>query len=455
MHRIPTVALALTTVSWLGACAIDPGPTTIRVDGDVREWPAGHRAVADDEFVYVRFAVPEARTLQASGVPTRILIDADASGETGHAEHGVGAELEIALSPEGRGFGSAVRAFDETGEASDIGHAAIDFHFAPTYAATQFEARFSRRAWAMGGLADAGGQMRGVVVSGEDASPFTLAVHPAGEPTVDETRVPPTAAGCVRVVSWNVLRGAPDEQPKAFGRVIKALAPDIVLVQEWDERTSDELAAWFGEHAGGAWSAATLPRSGVGVVTKHALIDGPAGPVEMGEGWPARCVGAVVRTPMGEILCSSVHLKCCGSAGSDEDIRREAEARAIGRTLPGMFPAATPDTVIIGGDLNLVGSRPAIDILAETLDVDGSSLAIAEPRVLSDGSAYTWSEDDSSFTPGRLDWVLVGDQNASIERAFVLDARRLSDAALAEAGVERGDTSVSDHLPVVVDVRIR
>ncbi len=455
MQRIATVALVLTTLSGLGACAIDPGPTSIRVDGDAGEWPAGHRAVADDAFVYLRFEVSEARTLQASETPTRILIDSDRSSGTGHREHGIGAELEIALSPEGRGFGSVVRAFDEDGSARDIGHAAVDFHFAPTYASDRFEARVSRRAWAMGGLAEAGGEMRGVVVDGDAARPFALAAHAPGPTAVEGTGIPPTAEGCVRVVSWNVLRGSPDEQPGAFGRVLRSLRPDIVLVQEWDGASSEALAAWFGEHAGGAWSAATLPESGVGVVTRHALVGGPAGPVGMGESWPARCVGAVVRTPLGEILCSSVHLKCCGSAGSDEDVRREDEARAIGAALPAMFPESTPDTVIVGGDLNLVGSRPAIDILAESLDVDGSSLAIADARVLADGSVYTWSDDGSSFTPGRLDWVLVGDKNAAIERAFVLHAQRLSDAALSDAGLERGDTSVSDHLPVVVDVRIR
>jgi hypothetical protein len=49
----------------------------------------------------------------------------------------------------------------------------------------------------------------------------------------------------------------------------------------------------------------------------------------------------------------------------------------------------------------------------------------------------------------------VGDAGAAIEGAFVLDAAVLGDAALAAAGIERGDTGVSDHLPVVVDVRVR
>ncbi len=459
MHR--TAIAALTALSGLltglGACAIDPGPTSIRVDGDTGDWPVGHRAVADDDYVYLRFRIDEPRTLQASGTPLRLLIDADSNAGTGHGEHGVGAEIEIALSPEGKGYGSAVRTFDEDGEPSDSGHAAFDFHFAPTYAATEFEARFARDSWAMGDLADAGGEMRGVIVNGNDARAFTVAVHRPGEPDADEAVVPPTVDGCVRVVSWNVLRGSPQQDPGAFGRVITALAPDVVLVQEWDDIDSAAMAAWFDEHApvgGRGWHAASLPDSGVGVVTRHALIDGPGGPVAMEDSWPARCVGAVVRTPVGELLCGSVHLKCCGSAGSDEDVRREAEAHAIGAALPAMFPDATPDTVVVAGDLNLVGSRPAVDILAQSLDVDGSSLAIAEPRVLGDGSVYTWSDDDSSFTPGRLDWVLVGDLNARILEAFVLDARRLSDAALAEAGIERTDTSASDHLPVVVDIRI-
>ncbi|GJM19986.1 MAG: endonuclease [Phycisphaeraceae bacterium] len=448
--------------SVMGACAIDPGPTAIRVDGDVGEWPRGHRAVADDHYLYLRFEPPgEQRTLQASGTPTRILIDADDDGETGLRAHGVGAELEIVLSPEGKGHGAAVRTFDGAGDGTDVSHHDVDFHFAPAYAAGVYEARIARDAWAMGDLGSAGGVVRGVVAfgSGEHApvSRFEASVRAPMGPAPALVQVPGVADGCLRVMSWNVLRGSPGQEPAAFGRVIAALDPDIVLVQEWDDIDSAAMAAWFNEHAPastGTWSAAALPDSGVGVVTRHALIEGPGGPVAVEGEWPARCVGAVVRTPLGEIVCASVHLKCCGSAGSKEDLRREREVRAIGGALPAMFPEATPDTVIVGGDMNLVGSRPTIDLLARGIDVDGSDAALAEARVLGDGSAYTWTDAKSSFTPGRLDWVVVGDARAAIERAFVVDAARLGDAALEAAGIERGDTNVSDHLPVVVDVRI-
>ena len=110
-----------------------------------------------------------------------------------------------------------------------------------------------------------------------------------------------------------------------------------------------------------------------------------------------------------------------------------------------------PCVRVVGGDLNLVGSREPLGILASRLDGDGGALEIADAPVLGDAAAYTWTQAWSRFSPGRLDWLLHG-RDVRTVRAFVLDAHRLDDATLAAAGVERGDTSVSDHLPLVLDL---
>ena len=110
--------------------------------------------------------------------------------------------------------------------------------------------------------------------------------------------------------------------------------------------------------------------------------------------------------------------------------------------------------VVIGGDLNLVGSRRPLEILGAGLGREAASLAFAAPSGLDDATNYTWRNPRSAFTPGRLDWLLYDEQRLRVVRSFVLDSRRLSASALASSGIEKSDTDVSDHLPLVVDLRV-
>jgi len=43
-------------------------------------------------------------------------------------------------------------------------------------------------------------------------------------------------------------------------------------------------------------------------------------------------------------------------------------------------------------------------------------------------------------------------KKARVVRSFVVDTARLTDSALAQSGLQRGDSRGSDHMPVVVDV---
>ena len=78
------------------------------------------------------------------------------------------------------------------------------------------------------------------------------------------------------------------------------------------------------------------------------------------------------------------------------------------------------------------------------------------PR-LRDRSLVTWraTREGDPFSPGRLDYVLYRESVLQVERAFVFDAADLSPEALQLLGVRASDTLESDHLPLVVDFRVR
>lgn len=456
--RIGMVVAASCLLLSVGACARTGG---VRVDGATGEWGRDVSLTGDGEWMYLRFAPEGERyTLQAGGEPTRVLLDTDGSAQTGvpftEGEVSLGAEFEIVLSPtraDGTpGGGTSVRDL-RGGEPTEIGHDGAGFHFAPTYASGEYEMRLSREKL---GLVGEGNVVCAVEHAG-GTQVFSGALPAMMASESPRPAVPTKALGDVRVQSWNVERGAPESNPEPFGRVLVGLAADVVLIQEWWEADDAALNAWFGEHAGipnRRWQAVARSEHGVAVVTSLPILRRLDEEVMIPGERGVRFVGAVVETGRGPVLVGSMHLKCCGSYGSDEDLRRVREAEAISAYVSGVIDRMGVKTVILGGDLNLVGSRPPLDTLAAGLDTDGTDLTIADPGVLGDNAVYTWRDGPSSFSPGRLDYVLVGNAQARIERAFILDTSLVDPASLTAGGMRAGDSAATDHLAVVVDVRV-
>lgn len=466
----------------------------ILVDGKMDDWGRNVIATADGDFVYVRFMVVNQRptALQHGGDTLQLLLDLDGNALTGQsrtsptAAQGLGIDVEIQFSPaSGDGKikpGVAVNVLGNDGSSTPVSHADVDFHFAPTYASEWYEARISRHALgrlrepvvagdvtgdegepmevaAPTRLSTAGGGVfiitdaRGEITGGSDQFSFQLPV--LGDDGRSAISIPAKRGDVIRTMTYNVLKGSNVQNPAPFARMIKAVGPDIVLFQEWDGASGDDIARWMSSNVGGTWHAVSRPEQGVAIASRHEIIESDDEPLMVdGASYPVRYVGALVRTPIRDTVAASVHLKCCGFPGSSEDQRRMAEAQAIRNRMSGLMPAWTTVRVL-AGDLNLVGTEEPLNIIRQGLDGDGSEMAVAFPIVLGDAAIYTWSDAGSNFSPGRLDFGLYGDANTDIINAFVLDPARLSDATLAEHGLERGDGQASDHRPVVMDLRPR
>jgi endonuclease/exonuclease/phosphatase family metal-dependent hydrolase len=147
-----------------------------------------------------------------------------------------------------------------------------------------------------------------------------------------------------------------------------------------------------------------------------------------------------------------MHLKCCGTAGSAEDKTRMAQAAKINETWRSALARDGSKVRVLGGDLNLVGSRAPLETLLAGLDSDGSALAVANPQILGDAAELTWRDGKTEFPPGRLDYIAYSGATAEVAQAFVVDTGRFSAKALASMGLDSDDTGASDHLPVVVDL---
>lgn len=517
------LAAAAISVSLLTGCATTQSQSRaldFGVDGDMSEWRGGGNTIATADAVYFRFSPGEVATIQANDETTRLVFDLDDDAQTGKPLPGppeigtLGVDLEILLSPPvsslsesdadrvrqraARSGGPApkltnginVLRHDGPNAFTRLGHADVGYVAGPTYASEWYEARLDRHAPALAGTGLAGGgTARGVVlvtdgdgrvVRYSDPLEFVLPER-APERRATHVGIPAQREGTIRVLSMNVLRGKPATEPAAFARLIAAVQPDVLLLQEADDFDSARLEAWLSGYVGalpakhkwadgvqslagdvGAWDAVAIADAGVAIATPHIITGTYDDPIEIADpesGSPrtVRAVAAMVSTPLGDVLALSTHLKCCGSNGSREDRIRMAETSAINERFGAVADAAVAGegrriaARLIGGDLNLVGSRGPMDNLRAGLSGSGRDLTPAETPILGYDAAYTWRNDRSSFGPGRLDWFLVGD--ARVVGSFAVDTRLIDPATLAALGLEPDDSAISDHLPVVVDLK--
>lgn len=514
------VAFALALLPLLAGCSGGSGSARrVVIDGELNDWRGGMIATADADALSFRFSPGRVATLQANEETTRLVFDFDDDPGTGKRLQGppevgtLGVDLEILFSPPlselppdaaqriinrriQRGepaspftSGVTVIRHGPGGVISRHNHADAGFLSGPTYAADWFEARLDRHAPAMQGTGlDRGGSGRGIVLITDGAGevirysdPFVFVLpEPAPARTPAIAGIPPQPPGTIRIVSMNVLRGKPLSEPAPFARLIAALRPDVLMFQEADEMGVDTLTSWLAGYVGpiegkhewtagvqslsgsvGAWSAASVPEQGVAIATPHLIAEPYTAPVMLidpntGQERTVRAVFALISTPMGDVLACSTHLKCCGSAGSAEDLLRYAETEAINARFADLeaFIAGETGRVIrarvIGGDMNLVGTRGPLEQIGAGLAPRGGDLTPVYTPVLGKDAAYTWRDDRSPFAPGRLDWFL---SDARVVQSFALDTRRIDPAVLAQHGLEPGDGAVSDHLPIVVDLR--
>jgi endonuclease/exonuclease/phosphatase family metal-dependent hydrolase len=266
---------------------------------------------------------------------------------------------------------------------------------------------------------------------------------------------------------------------------MRAMEPDVVMLDEvFGAVTEADLQAFFARPemvelepwefvlgtSGGRQK--TVVASRIGLRSEPALqrFPYPDGALDaLGERFPEgerlldlererglASVGAWVDVAGHPILFVPVDLQSTGYDGSFQDELRVLQARTLRDFVAGALEASgTRAAVVIGGDLNLVGSRSPLDALGSGLD-GGSDLIPVEAYRLTDRSMTTWRNDDDPFTPGRLDFVLVSGTSLSADRAFVFDASELSDDLLEQLGVNREDQRVtSDHLPLIVDFSLR
>lgn len=336
-----------------------------------------------------------------------------------------------------------------------VSWATLGFVSAPTYAASEFELKMD--------LAPLGVQVGDTVTinfEGSDSlaspAPFTM-----NAPAQSPARRPPNRfeGTDLRVASLNTYNtGLLDGgQFPGIVRLMRAAKADVYAFQEEYNSSAAQVAnamnianpfddgrSWHVhkvfDNAIASWRPITpIPSNN----SKYA-----AAAVDMGDGH--------------SVVVITLHPKCCGHIGSEEDVQRIAETQGMVDTIMGLrngtlgepyLPFQNAGIVLIG-DWNLVGSRTPLDMLTGAHGPNLRDWIL--PNLIGD-DAWTWigyGAGPGSFTPGRLDLVNYSAEQLLPRNGYVLDSRLLNPDERNTLGLQANDSASSDHLLLVTDFRI-
>lgn len=298
----------------------------------------------------------------------------------------------------------------------------------------------------------------------------------------------------LRIVSYNINWDSifPEKDPRnhnfrstnqteAFRRVIAALNPDIMCLQEINSsREPREVADIFDEAVplGGQkqWRAA-IGYSNV-IVSRYPLDMIRSTTVPAGQ--RAQCM-ALIDLPNArffrDIYIMNEHFKCCGGERNDDKRQKQADSlvnwmRDI-RDFGGYIDLPTYTPIVVAGDFNIVGGPgPRETVICGGIndeksygadsppDWDGTCNTDLHPRHNAIGTEdYTWRDDTTQYAPGRLDYMIYTDSVMIAVHSFILNTTVMTQGALDAAGLTQFDVLLQppgqfDHLPLVADFRL-
>lgn len=429
----------------------------------------------DENYLFVRIEVGSEINLQDLNEIT-LFLDTDADSTTGRKIYGIGAELEWH-------FGEKSGTFRAGNTSDPIMQAQIGIVTAPTITSTEFEIALDRQARPVPQTRLFSGNHIRVVFKDQGPGQDLLPDRSGGIAfTFNNTPLAPLVPlslgkirpGHLRILSYNVLDdGIFDPARKsAFTRILQAIKPDLIGFQEiynHNARTTlDQINTILPLTSPQQWYGAKVEPDII-AVSKYPILTTF---VIEGAG-SSQHNGAFLIDPPdkfgAELLFIVAHPPCCGN-----NIDRQYEIDAImafirdARTPGGQLdlPAFIP--IVIAGDLNLVGLAEQLTTLLTgkivnripfgdpfAPDWDDSHLADLVPRHTDLPLFFTWYSTTSSYSPGRLDFIIYTDSVLEPCNHYILFTPSMSPDTLQKYSLLPDDASTaSDHLPVVCDFKI-
>ena len=422
----------------------------------------------DDNFIFFSLKFLDGEQLMQDWNNFHLYIDADDDVNTGHPIYGIGAELDWC-------FGCRSGSFYIQDGIIEIWQNDLTLRSAPTTTGERFEWCISRESLplTMDGSQEPINIRLALVNEDEgdmlpdDLGGLAYSIDTTHIPSPESTPLEREEPNQIRLVSYNILYNGffEEGQREHFDRIIPALDPDILAVQEaWGDQ--EEIAALMAEWIPGMWHVSS-EWGGDYVISRFPILEEAV----LTSSWRSMAVLLDTEAELGKnILIINSHFSCCGN----NDDRQQQVDELIGVMREWMKPEnwtgpfyLEMDTPIFHvGDFNLVGYRQQLLTLTEGDIVDEESygddfLPDWDESFITDlfshhtgiRMGYTWRSDGSSFSPGKLDYILYTDSILEIAKHYVLNTMAMSEEELDQYNLEEWDVYLaSDHMPRVVDI---
>jgi len=342
----------------------------------------------------------------------------------------------------------------------------------PTVSSDKFELAFSRTPDISLNVANTirlvfRNETSGIQDTLPDAGAVSYSFSEDPVPSYTEIGLDKKRATDLRILSYNVLQDGLFSRTPSFSRILKAVKPDILSFQEIYSHTALETANLIeqilpsgdGESWYYAENADCITISRYPVLGTWSLDGNLAARITAPSSFNANC-----------LLIINAHLPCCDDdSGRQEEIDRIMSFIRDAKTQGGSVTLPENTPLVITGDLNLVGWAQQLksilegDIVDEAQfgadfspDWDSSPLTDGIPKHTSGREAYSWRSDTSSYTPGRLDFIIHSDSVLQSAKHFLVWTPGMDPGDLALYGLQQGDTpAASDHIPQIIDLRSR
>jgi len=339
------------------------------------------------------------------------------------------------------------RAFLDDNSEERIPWNRLQYIVGPTYAQSEFEMQVDLGEFSIG---------RGDTISIQFGGSDQLSVPVSftfSKPWETPKRRPPhqDSGTDVRIVSFNTyFEGLNDpNRADAMGRLLNSVNGDIYCFQEeWNTEGHGEILNRLmppeDEHP---WHIHKV-RGNV-IASKHPLttLSSKNGSYAV----------AYIELAENRLFIINAHLKAMGYIDSEEDRLRVRQAddiiAAIAEIHRGRHnengPTDTKPAIVIVGDFNLVGSRTPLDRI-----IGRNSYGLKDwlvPNLIGE-SVVTWRGGSrSSFSPGKLDYIVYSTKTLTPKNGFILDSELLTPAEREQLKLDTADSKLSDHLLITVD----
>lgn len=446
----------------------------ITVDGQFDDWadvqaaysktPTGNgteilaiKTVTDSRFIFVYFEL--SKEIVLNNYDVSFFFDADLNAQSGEGSFGADLTWDFANLK-----GSHI----VQGEKTIINHSHLNLVGLPSYSSNKFEFAIERKVAIKGKVLFPEVSTRFWMTTGSDQAPgdAPLTIQLDGERIFSAPVTIERAVNSdLRVATFNarmdnIFTPAGDA---AFGKLISALRPDVIALQEIYDHTAQQTLVLVSKYYP-SMSPLSLyslkAEPDIVLISRYPIID-----IENIAG------NGVFHLSSKNALGTNLIVIASHLPAGDKDSERAEEAdklvKAISEINSGNFKFNVEKNapIIMLGDFNLVGSsaqyRTLVDgklSTGETLPPDAGvgSFAQAQPVQPFVPMTYTWRNAASDYPASHLDYIFYTSSTLELKNSLALFTEELPSEYLTQYGLDYSASSdASDHLPFVADFSIK